>query len=130
MRVEEVIFKKLEAGKAKDFSTLFSLYITDSRLTKFNDLPPYRRLEGQEVLVNEELTFSSISDFNYKISDLKVSLFEAFAVATFIIEYEGVIINDYTFEGRKISVKARATYVLKKEKDNWLIVHEHLSRLS
>ncbi|MEM4311725.1 MAG: nuclear transport factor 2 family protein [Nitrososphaerales archaeon] len=128
-QVREVIIRKLEAAKVKDFSTLASLYLIDSRLTKFKDFPPYRRLEGQEVIAHEELNFAIVGDFDYKIKEFKVSLYGDFALVTFLIDYKGILVNDYTFEGRSFSSSSRATIALKKEKDKWLIVHEHFSKL-
>jgi ketosteroid isomerase-like protein len=52
------------------------------------------------------------------------------AVATFVIQVTGMIVDDYSFRGTAIDNKARVTVVLRKDKSGrWKMVHQHLSKL-
>ncbi len=72
--------------------------------------------------------FASVSDYDFKIEDLKVDLFDDMAIATFVIEHTGMIVDDYSFTGRIMNVRARGTMVFQKN-PKWLIVHEHFSTI-
>jgi ketosteroid isomerase-like protein len=53
------------------------------------------------------------------------------AVATFLLEVTGMIVDDYSFRGTSVNNKSRVTIVLKKDKnDQWKMVHQHLSKLT
>jgi ketosteroid isomerase-like protein len=51
------------------------------------------------------------------------------AVATFLLEVTGMIVDDYSFRGTSVNYKSRVTIVLKKDiNDQWKMVHQHLSK--
>lgn len=127
--ITQLIYQLFEAGRRGDFTTLASLHLKDARFSKFDDFPPFRRLNYEETTVHEQLAFASISDFTFRIRDLKIDQFEAVAVATFVLEYGGVLVNSYTFEGKPLRVKSRATLVVVKQGSHWVLAHEHFSRL-
>jgi ketosteroid isomerase-like protein len=126
--VEEAIYAFFEAGKNKDLSSLGSFHSSREKFTKFDENPPYTRQSSDEAYVHEQAAFANISDYSYKIEDLRIDLENNVAVATFYLTYGGIFVNDYTFEGSPISSKVRATMVLSMNKGKWLIVHEHFSR--
>ncbi len=129
-KIKNVIYGVFEAGKNRNFGLLTKLYSVNDNFTKFDDTPPYSRQTVEEAIAQEEIAFASLSDFQYNIRDLRIDLIGLVAVATFYLDYGGVLVNNYTFEGRKINISSRATYVLEKRAGGWVIVHKHISRLS
>ncbi len=101
----------------------------ESLFSKFDYSAPYKRQTYSQALMHEEVAYSNITDFNYKIEDLKIDLFaEEFAIATFHLETGGLFVNDYRFEGSPARSKLRVTMVFLWKDDQWLIVHEHFSK--
>lgn len=127
--MERVIYQAFEAGRHSDFTTLANLHLRDPRFSKFDDSPPLHRLSYEEAAMYEQLAFAGIADYTFKITELRIDLFDTVAVATFILEYGGLFVNNYTFEGKTLRIRSRATMVLVKQESRWLLAHEHFSRL-
>lgn len=127
--VAAVIFAYFEAAKNKDFASLERFYSPNNIFTKFDENPPYTRQNSIDAFIYEQAAFSNISDYEYKIDELRIDLVDSVAIATFYLYYKGVIVNDYTFEGTTISSKCRVTMVLSRFDGEWKIVHEHFSKL-
>jgi ketosteroid isomerase-like protein len=127
--VRKAVYRSFEIGKSKDLQAIQSLHFNDKRFSKFGDTPPYMRMDYNETCMYEELYFASVSDYDFKIEDLKVDFFDDMAIATFIIEHTGMLVDDYSFTGRTMSVRSRGTMVLQKNDKQWLIVHEHFSKI-
>lgn len=127
-QVEARIHAFFEAGKNKDFGSLLSMYDTEL-YTKFDENPPYRRQDAKDAFVYDQATFSNISDMVYKINELKIDVIDRVAIATFYLSYEGIVVNDYSFEGSKIMSESRVTMVLIKREDDWKIAHAHFSKI-
>ncbi|MGH9934379.1 MAG: YybH family protein [Nitrososphaerales archaeon] len=127
--IKKTVYKAFEIGKSKDLQSIQSLHYNDKRFSKFGDTPPYMRMDYNDACMHEELYFASVSDYDFKIEDLKVDIFDDIAIATFLIEHTGMLVDDYSFTGRTMSVKSRATMVFQKKGSEWLIVHEHFSKI-
>ena len=128
--VASVIRAFYEAGKNKDLPTLMNFHSPASVFSKFDENPPYTRQSSDDAFVYEQASFANISDYEYKISDLRIDVIsdtEDAAVATFYLTYSGVFVNDYSFEGRTVGSRTRVTMVLGKFGREWKIVHAHLS---
>jgi ketosteroid isomerase-like protein len=126
--VEGIIFAFYEAGKNKDLTSLPDFHSSRDSFTKFDENPPYTRQNSDEAFVHEQAAFANISDYNYKIDDLRIDLLDGSAVATFYLTYGGMFVNDYSFEGSRVGSRARVTMVLVRTPRGWRIAHEHLSR--
>jgi ketosteroid isomerase-like protein len=126
--VETVIRQFFEAGKNKDLTALASFHSSADSFTKFDENPPYTRQNSDEAFVYEQAAFANISDYNYRVDELRVDLFGDAAVATFYLSYGGIVVNDYSFEGSPLSGRARVTMVLTRSPGGWKIAHEHFSR--
>jgi ketosteroid isomerase-like protein len=126
--VTTVIHAFFEAGKNKDLASLADFHAPREVFSKFDENPPYTRQNSQEAFVYEQAAFANISDYTYKIDDLRVDLIGGTAVATFYLTYKGMFVNDYSFEGAPVGSKARVTMVLTKTDVGWKIAHEHFSR--
>ncbi len=126
--VESTIISFFEAGKNKDLAALGGFHSSRDSFSKFDENPPYTRQNSEEAFVYEQAAFANISDYSYKIDDLRIDLLGDAAVATFYLTYKGMFVNDYSFEGSPVSSRARATMVLARSEKGWRIAHEHFSR--
>jgi len=126
--VASFILSFFDAGREKDLTSLMDFHSPTS-FSKFDDNPPFTRQNSEEAFIHEQAAFASISDYQYKVEDMRVDLVGETAIATFYLTYNGVFVNDYSFEGMTVGSKSRATMVLTKFKGGWKIVHEHFSSL-
>ncbi len=128
-KIKEVITEYFQLAKTKEIEKIDSFL--DPKFTKFGDSPPYDRREFERALMLEQLQFASISDYDFKINDLKIEVKNDSAVATFLLESTGMIVDDYSFRGTTINNKSRTTVVLQKDdKGRWKMIHQHLSAFS
>ena len=127
--IRDLIYRYFQLAKSKDIEKIEEFL--DPHFTKFGDSPPYDRRDFERALMLEQLHFASLSDYDFKIENLEINVTGGIAVATFILEVTGMLIDDYSFRGTSISNKSRATVVLQKDKmDQWKMVHQHLSKLT
>ncbi|MEM0272317.1 MAG: nuclear transport factor 2 family protein [Thermoprotei archaeon] len=129
--VKRVVLALFEAARNKDFERLAELNDWDGEYTKFGDLPPLERLDGERAKHYDTVVYTNITDYTCVVEDLKVSVFGDVALATCYLRYGGILVNDYAFEARRFTRKSRATFVLRRKGDvGWVIVHQHISALS
>jgi ketosteroid isomerase-like protein len=126
--VANVIYAFFEAGKNKDLTALGQFYSSEDSFTKFDENPPYTRQNSQDTFVHEQAAFANISDYEYQIDDIRIDMFEGLAIATFYLTYQGLFVNDYSFEGSRVGSRSRVSMVLTKTTKGWKMVHEHFSR--
>jgi ketosteroid isomerase-like protein len=127
--VEALIRAFFDAGKSKELTALADFHGPSDQFTKFDENPPYTRLNSDEAFMYEQAAFANISDYNYSIDDLRIDLFGDMAIATFYLSYSGMFVNDYSFEGSPVRARTRVTTVLARTPKGWKMVHEHLSRI-
>jgi ketosteroid isomerase-like protein len=127
-KIRDIIYSYFELAKTKEIEKIEEFL--DPSFTKFGDSPPYDRRDFERALMLEQLQFASLSDYDFKIEDLKTEVMGDVAIATFVLQVTGMIVDDYSFRGTAINNKARATIVLRKDKNGWWkMVHQHLSKL-
>ena len=124
-----VIHKFFGAGKTKDFSILKDVKLNGSEFSSFSDVPPYDLKDFSTTIALEELRFSSISDYDYEISEIKVNIFENTAILACELMQKGMIVDNKAFTGEHIKINGIATFVLVKKTD-WKILHYHLSKIN
>jgi ketosteroid isomerase-like protein len=117
-----------EVGKSKDIASLSGFFAPPQYFSKFDESRPYTRQNSDDAFMYEQARFANISDDEYKIDELRIDVLGLMAVATFYLEYKGVFVNDYSFEGSTVGGKSRVTMVVGKFGDGWKIVHQHSSR--
>jgi len=131
MSEQEEIIKIVESffeiGKSKKLEILKDIQINDSSFSSFSDVPPYDLKDFSTTVALEELRFISISDYNYIINNVKVSIFGDTAVVALELTQKGMLVDNKAFTGEHITIPGRATFVLIK-KPTWKIVHLHLSK--
>jgi ketosteroid isomerase-like protein len=128
-KIRDIIYNYFQLAKTKEIEKIEEFI--DPQFTKFGDSPPYDRRDFERALMLEQLQFASLSDYDFKIEGLKTEVMGDAAVATFVIQVTGMIVDDYSFRGTTIDNRARATVVLRKDKNGqWKMVHQHLSKLA
>lgn len=127
--VAALITSYFEVGRSKDITTLSGFFAPAQYFSKFDESPPYTRQSTDEAFMYEQARFANISDYEYKIDDLRIDLIGFIAIATFYLGYKGVFVNDYSFEGSTVKGRSRVTMVIGKFGNEWKIVHHHASRL-
>jgi ketosteroid isomerase-like protein len=125
IKVIETLF---EAGRTKDFSHLKEIHLDDSKFSSFSDLPPYDLKDLKTTMELEQLKFISITDYDYKIKNPKISVFGDAAVVAFEITQKGMLVDTKAYTGEHMSIDGRATFVLVKY-PTWKIAHIHLSKI-
>ncbi|MBI2183595.1 MAG: nuclear transport factor 2 family protein [Thaumarchaeota archaeon] len=128
-QIRRLITALFEAAKQRDFVLIAGLHSDEEGFSKFDDSPPYRKQNYGEAMMHEEAAFAGISDYHYKIEDLKINVFGEAALATFYLKYGGVAVDSYSFRGQSVEVESRVSMVLRRKPRGWLIFHEHLSRI-
>ncbi len=123
----KIIETFFEIGKSKKLEILKDIQINDSAFSSFSDVPPYDLKDFATTIALEELRFVSISDYDYKINNVKVSIFGETAVVALELIQKGMLVDNKAFTGEHITIGGRATFVLIK-KPTWKIVHIHLSK--
>ena len=123
----KIIETFFEIGKSKKLEILKDIQINDSAFSSFSDVPPYDLKDYATTIALEELRFVSISDYDYKINNVKVSIFGETAVVALELIQKGMLVDNKAFTGEHITIGGRATFVLIK-KPTWKIVHIHLSK--
>jgi ketosteroid isomerase-like protein len=129
LKVKNFIYTYFQLAQSKEIQNIEEFL--DSRFTKFGDAPPYDRRDFERALMLEQLHFASLSDYDFKIENLNTEVMGDVALATFLLEVTGMIIDDYSFRGTSVKSKSRVTIVLQKDKKGrWKMVHQHLSKLA
>tara|TARA_B100000929_G_scaffold175936_1_gene139298 strand:+ start:30 stop:434 length:405 start_codon:yes stop_codon:yes gene_type:complete len=123
-----VIRTFFDAGKTKNFSVLSDIQLNSQEFSSFSDIPPYGLKNYFESIALEELRFSSISDYDYKIKNEKISIFGNVGIVTFVLNQSGMLVDSQTYTGQHMTVNGRATFVLVKE-IAWKIMHYHLDQI-
>ena len=124
IKTEESFF---EIGISKNLEILKEIQLNDSAFSSFSDVPPYDLKDFATTITLEELRFVSISDYDYKINNVKVSIFEDAAIVALELVQKGMLVDNKAFTGEHITIPGRATFVLVK-KPTWKIAHLHLSK--
>ena len=131
MSEQEEIIKIIETffeiGKSKKLEILKDIQVNDSSFSSFSDVPPYDLKDFATTIALEELRFVSISDYDYKINNVKVSIFGETAVVALELVQKGMLVDNKAFTGEHITIGGRATFVLIRQ-PTWKIIHIHLSK--
>lgn len=126
--VAALITSYFDVGKSKDITSLSGFFAPSQYFSKFDESRPYTRQNSDDAFMYEQARFANISDYEYKLEDLRIDVIGFMAVATFYLDYKGVFVNDYSFEGSTVAGRSRVTMVIGKFGESWRIVHQHSSR--
>ncbi|WOV92649.1 MAG: nuclear transport factor 2 family protein [Candidatus Nitrosoabyssus spongiisocia] len=124
--VFDVIVSYFEAGRDQNTTKLKDIQLDDESFGTFSDVPPFELQNFENNIIYQELRFASLSDYNYKISNEKISIWGNVALVTFNLKQTGMLVDNKTFSGTFVDINGRATFVLVK-KESWKILHIHIS---
>ncbi len=127
--ITQLIHTFFTAGKSKNLAPLSVIQLDDQRFSSYSDVPPFDLKDFATTIALQQLRFVSISDYEYELKNLKIDLFDNFAIATFLVRQTGMIVDNYSFRGQHLSMESRASFVMIKN-SKWKIVHLHLSKYS
>ena len=125
----DIISTFFNAGKTKNVAPLSVIQLDDPRFSAYSDVPPFDLKDFATTSALEQLRFVSISDYDFELKNMRVDLFENFAVVTFTVKQSGMVVDNYSFRGQHFTMDSRATFVLAKYQ-KWKIVHIHLTKIS
>jgi hypothetical protein len=120
--VEERLTEVMSAARRKAVEELESYHAFGPKFTKFDDFEPLERQDAEATKRLEREAILGVREFAPEVVGLKIDVFGAVAVTTFVMEYEVV-----TEQEEHFSFRARATMVFANDEGEWLIVHEHFS---
>ncbi len=120
--VKRRLAEVMSAARTKAIDELESYHAFGPKFTKFDDFEPLERQDAETTKRLEREAILGVQEFAPEVVDLKIDVFGAAAVTTFVMEYDVV-----TAEDERLSLRARATMVLASHDGEWLIVHEHFS---
>ncbi|MHA2315397.1 MAG: nuclear transport factor 2 family protein [Candidatus Hermodarchaeia archaeon] len=121
VEVKEILKEIYETAQAQDLDQLSSYHLYGPKFTEFKSGKP--RADAERNKQSEREFFTRISDFDYDLRDLKVSVFGNVAIATFHGYFQ------VTMGEEHLSSQLQSTLVFVKTDDSWKIVHEHFSPL-
>ena len=125
----DIVTTFFNAGKTKNVAPLSVIQLDDPRFSAYSDVPPFDLKDFATTSALEQLRFVSISDYDFELKNMRVDMFENFAVVTFIVRQTGMIVDNYSFRGQHMTMESRATFVMGKFV-KWKIVHLHLTKIS
>jgi hypothetical protein len=122
LEVERRLEDIMSAARGQAVDELESYHAFGPKFTKFDDFEPLDRQDGETTRRREREAILGVKEFDARVVDLKVDVFGAVAITTFVMDYR--VVDD---EGERHSFRARATMVFAKGESGWRIVHEHFS---
>jgi ketosteroid isomerase-like protein len=128
--VAAFITSYFDVGKNKDITNLSRFFAPSQYFSKFDESPPLTRQNSDDAFMYEQARFANISDYQYEVGDLRIDVVGFTAIATFYLEFKGVFVNDYSFEGSTVGGRSRVTMVISKFDGDWKLVHHHASRFA
>ena len=122
----KIIKTFFDIGKNKKLHLLYDIQLQDSILSSVSDMRPKDLKDFSTTIALEELRFVNISDYDYQLQNIKISLLDNFAVAAFELYQHGLLVDDTVYSCKNVSSHIRVTFVFFK-KPKWKIVHIHMS---
>ncbi len=116
--LREVVKSIVKDAMTANIEGLQAAHLVSDKFTKFGP----RSFDRQDVASTNESEaafFSSISNFNQEVKDLKIDVFGDIGIATY---YPYV---SFVQDGEEKKASGRQTLVFLKTKNGWKIVHEH-----
>jgi ketosteroid isomerase-like protein len=116
--LRQVVQSIAEDVMAANIPGLQATHLDSDKFSKFGPRS-FERQNLTDANASEAAFFTSISDREYEVRDLKIDVFGDVAVATYYPR------ASFTRDGEKVEVDGRQTFVFVKIADTWKIAHEH-----
>lgn len=97
---------------------LQEIHLDSDKFSKFGPRN-FGRQDVNSTNASEAAFFSSISDVDYRVNDLKIDVFGSLGIVTYYPQVS------FVKEGEAKTVNGRQTLVFLKTEHGWKIVHEH-----
>ena len=120
--IAKVLDEIFRSAQSRDFDRLGAFHAYGPKFSEFKN--GEHRADSERNEQTERELFASLSDLDYDLRDLKVSVYGEVAIATFHGFFEA------TAGGQPVSWQVQSTLVFVKVSGSWKIVHEHFSPLS
>ena len=120
--IERTVHQIMSAARRQAVDELESYHAFGPKFTKFDDFEPLERQDADTTRRLEREAITGVKEFTPSVVDLKVDVFGPVAVATFVMNYDVVTVED-----ERLQLHARSTMVFANCEGRWLIVHEHFS---
>jgi ketosteroid isomerase-like protein len=121
--VAEVVRQLFQAVSRHDLDAVEAVHLYGPGFTKFDD-DGLGRQDAEQARASERRGLAPVRSFESRIEGLKVDVFGAVAIATFVLDWAA------TTDQGKLAAKTRSTLVLARDGTQWKIVHEHHSPLT
>jgi hypothetical protein len=118
--IENVIRQRMEGIRLKRPETIKEV-VNAEIYSRFDDWPPGSLMLGKDALKSEADALKVLDDYRYTISGLAIRVIGDAAIASFYMQYDGMI------RKRSFVVESRVSIVLAKKESQWRIIHEHFS---
>jgi ketosteroid isomerase-like protein len=116
--LRQVVQSIAEDVMAANIPGLQAAHLDSDKFSKFGPRT-FERQTLTDANASEAEFFTSISDREYEVRDLKIDVFGDVAVATYYPR------ASFTRDGETVEVDGRQTFVFVKVADGWKIAHEH-----
>lgn len=114
------------AYEALDVDAFLSLYSDDVRVFDVAEPAEYPNKSAWSAQVTG--WFGSLAgSAECEFDDVHIIESEELAVITTHVEYQGTVAGEEDEETQEMEIDARATFVLQKFDEEWLVIHEHTS---
>ena len=121
-KITGMLTEIFNTAKAGDFVKLDAFHLNSPKFTKFDVDGSPNRQNYEENKKGEEAAFKMLEGFEYKLSDIKVDVFDKVAISTFTISYSGKV------QGNSVADAAHGSLIFVNYEDKWRITHEHFSK--
>jgi ParB/RepB/Spo0J family partition protein len=119
----KIINDMIEGMQRKDLRPLRN-YRKENQFTLFDDFHPVSLFDYSTAINDTHGIIKRCEDFRISHDELKIRIFGGFAYATFFVTYT------IRLSGKWFLIKSRVTAIFIRERDQWLVAHEHWSPIS
>jgi len=119
-QIERRLNEVFDAAEKKDLARLDSYHLYGPSFTKFSAFPPGRQ-DAAASRRGEHEGLGAISDLKMHANDLKIDVFDAVAIATFILD------SSFKVASAAHQKQDQGTLIFVKDHGDWRITHEHFS---
>lgn len=115
----KVVLKNIyDDAKTANIEGLTTSHLISPKFTKFGPRN-FERQTAEQTNDSEASFFTSISDLNVELKDIKIDVFGDVAVTTFYPHFT------FMRDGSDVNGSSRQTLVFLKTDEGWKIIHEH-----
>jgi ParB/RepB/Spo0J family partition protein len=120
--INKVVLSEFRLPRERDFDSFARLHEFERGFSIFASNPPLTRFDDHLAVEQERRWFfGDATQLSADIRDMRVQLYEKFAVVTLCVDHRG------RMGDKQVEMSVRGTLVLSNSESSWRIVHEHWS---